>query len=257
MEAVTVAVGQISYKGPHVHCYDQQYEFMGYLGRLQERSYWKQRYLTEGALLDELPPLAVSDPEAELRPEDPTFQFVTCTHSGNSLTGQGRDYVAEAALEAGADYLFFFDDDMVFPKSTFLKLYRHRKPVIAALAFTAREPMAPVLYRFDRGWDFKRQCEKVDIVPLWDYPTDQLIGPEEGLQAVGTGVVLINIDVFRQIPRPWFHGSVGSGEDVHFCWQCHQARIPIYADTSAKTWHVPNYPPKWACETEYRKARAR
>lgn len=187
------------------------------------------------------------DDLSELQSGDPVFEFSTITVTGNSLIGQARDLIIERALEAEMDYVLFFDDDMIFARDAFLRLWRHQLPVIGALAFTARTPITPVLYSFKRTWDFDKQIEDVDIQPIFYYQQDQLIK----IDAIGTGFVLIDTEVFKQIPRPWFHGAINCGEDIHFCWQCARYKIPIHCDTSVKTIHRPNQQIVWHSEETY------
>lgn len=245
-ETVRVLIGLCSYKGPDVHCFDQHYEFMHYLGRLQERSRWLS---FAGSLPDGFPGLDRMAPDglAELATGDPAFEFCTATITGHSLIGQARDLIVDRALEFGSDYVFFFDDDMIFARDTFLRLWRRNVPFVGALAFTGREPITPVLYRFKRNWNFSKQTEDVDIEPIWRYERDSLVQ----VDAIGTGVVLIKTDVFRRVPKPWFHGAKGAGEDIHFCWQCAKAGVPIFCDTSVKTIHKPNQPAQWMDEAYY------
>ena len=218
---VKVVIGQCSYKGPDVHCYSRYQEFFHHLGRLQETS--------------------------KTSTETPPFEFLTGNQAGNSLIGQARDNICEGALQAGADYVFFFDDDMIFDNDAFIRLWKRQKMIVGALAFTARIPIAPVLWKFTRTWNPERQCEDVKADVMLDYPKDQLF--EVG--CIGTGVILISTEVFRRIKKPWFHGAVGAGEDFHFCWQANRAGIAIYCDSSVKTAHRPNFPFEWHNEEAF------
>ena len=242
---IRVCVGVPSYKGPHVDVFDRHNAFHHYLGRLQERSGIRARYpdldLTELASLDFSGGL---DPEADIRPGEPEFRFTMAVMKKNSIIGQARDLTIKAAQSIEADFLLFYDDDMDFLDSVFLKLWRHRKPVVGSLAFTAREPIAPVLYRFIRKWDFAKMRERVDIRPIFDYPINKLFR----VDAIGTGVVLFDMKVFKELKEPWFYGSIGSGEDVHLCWKLGHKGIPVYCDTSCKTRHVPNEHWRWMDE---------
>ena len=190
-------------------------------------------------------------PDAELCDGDPVFEFMLAEHTGNSLIGQARDDIVQRAVDANCDYVLFFDDDMIFGRDCFLRLWRHQKPFVGALAFTAREPIAPVLYRFRRTWNFEKQRDDVDIGVMFDYPKDQLVQ----VDGMGTGVVLISMDVFRKLPKPWFDGAVTAGEDIHLCWKMYQQGIPVYCDTSVKTMHVPNQPQVWHDELYYERCR--
>ena len=165
---------------------------------------------------------------------------------GNSLIGQARDSIIEMALGVAADYLLFFDDDMLFDPDAFLRLWRHQLPIIGALAFTARSPIAPVLWKFRRSWNVAKQCEDIDSQVMFQYPSNRLVE----VDCIGTGVILISMDVFKKIKRPWFHGSIGAGEDFHFCWQAGIAGIKIYCDTSVKSSHK-RHAPAWHDEAAY------
>ena len=237
-EIVKVVLGQCSYKGPDLHCYSRHQEFFHHLGRLQERSWW----LTNAHQ-------PCSDPPTIFAFQDkiPEFRFFTGNEVGNSLIGQARDNIVQRAIEISADYLMFFDDDMLFDNDAFLRLWRHQKEIIGALAFTSRVPIAPVLWQFKRTWNFAKQCQDVDAKVMFDYPKDQLV--EVG--CIGSGVILIKMEVFRKIKRPWFHGAINSGEDFHFCWQALKAGIPIFCDTSVKTSHRPNVAVEWHNEESY------
>lgn len=246
-KTVRIALGCPSYKGPHKDCFDQQWELMHYFGRLQERSYLPPEARRGLPPLDRMSAL----PLAELRDDDPIFEFFMVTRTGNSLIGQARDSIVEAAIAASCDYVLFFDDDMIFGRDALLRLWRHQKPFVGALAFTAREPIAPVLYKFKRTWNFDRQRDDVEIQVVFDYPKDTLFQ----VDGIGTGVVLISTECFRRTPAPWFHGGVSAGEDIHFCWQLYRNSVPVYCDTAVKTLHVPNEPVRWHDEAYYLESR--
>jgi hypothetical protein len=90
---------------------------------------------------------------------------------------------------------------------------------------------------------------------VWDIPDKALITDEDvdGEIAFGAGVTLINMNVFRQIPKPWFN-STGAGEDWFFCVRCRNFQIPRYVDTSIPVLHK-RHEPAWNGREEYDKAR--
>ena len=253
-KTVKIALGVPSYKGPDKHVFSVQWEFLHYLGRLQERSFWLNHAQDAESVLAALPPLDrfMGDPGAELHVGDPVFEFCMADLVGFSLIGLARDQIVKRALENECDYVFFFDDDMAFPRSTFLKLYRHQVEFIAALAFTSREPIAPVLYRFRSKWNVQKRCEELWSEPIFDYPQNELFR----VDGTGTGVVLISTECFRKIKSPWFYGSMPTvGEDVYFSLRCREAGIPIFCDTSVKTIHVPNEPTHFMDESRYQERK--
>ena len=260
---VKIALCLPFYDGPDVHTFDEYFAHMAYYGRLQERASireqirskeaWSDMDEDEGATGDwwddfNLPKLdAGSDTgHAELHDDDPMFEFIFCKQVKNSLPGQAREACVDLALKYDANYCFFFDSDMLFAKETLLRLYRHQEPVVYALAFTGREPILPVVYRWDRKTDIKTGITNIDSDWVEDYPRNTLFRCD----AHGAGVFLVHTDVFKQLKKGWFNAQ-GAGEDIHFCRLCYDAGIPIYCDSSIWTAHKPNFPMFWHDEAFY------
>jgi len=249
------------YDGPSGQTYQRYNEVFHYFGRLQERCYalnWlgekhglesQQKYLEEVDKLDRL----YDDGAEYTLNENTVFEFGQCNQGDLSLPGLARERLVESAQMWGADWLLMWDADMWFNWSFFLRLWRHQKPVVAALAFTAREPPLPVIYRVKEMYEEKGIVYKSEQV--LDYPKDKLISSEDigGSIGFGSGVVLINMNVFKQIQKPWFY-STGCGEDWMFCIRCHQNGIPRYVDTATKT-HHPRRKPVWINEEYYEEFR--
>lgn len=238
MKTIKIAMGLPWYDGADKDCVGAFLVFQHYLGRLHERLNWDQKTAMS------LPSLCPGNPDCEVPGwlEDTRLEFVICDAIGYSLPGTARERVIDLSLAHGADYILFYDADMIFTPDVFLKLLRHKLPVVAALAFTAREPIAPVIYKFTPTPD----GTKFQSDPIFDYKRDAL----QQVDAIGFGVVMIQASVFRQMPKPWF-SSPGVGEDIQFSAFCKKAGIPIYVDTSAKTIHKPRYAPEWHSEEKY------
>jgi len=245
MRVIKVALCLPWYGGPHPDCVSQFLTFQHYLGRLQERLWWRANI--DGQFNQIMPPLdSWGDAEIPDSLIGTRIEFIICTLIGYSLPGIARGIAVEQALAQGADYLFFYDDDMLFTPSLFLKLLAHDVPVVGALAFTSRLPITPVIYKFSSTLDGKLKSEAV-----LNYKRDQL----QRVDAIGFGVVLIQASVFRKIPKPWF-ANPGAGEDIQFCGLCKKWGVPVYVDTSAKTAHIPRYAPELHDEEKYLKDRA-
>lgn len=265
MSTVTrVMLGFPWYSGPDVSTYLSYFTMMSYFGRLRERSLWFDalknhesniKFLHE-VTLPPLDPWATEGNETEIAPEDGIFEFAVSDQTRLSLPGLARERLVDASLQYGSDWLFMWDADMLFPWSTFLKLWRHNKPVVNALGFTSRDPIMPCLYRIREGYDVASKGPTYDSEVIYDYPKGRLIGSEDidGSIAFGAGVTLINMNVFRQIPKPWFN-STGCGEDWFFCVRCHLAGIPRYVDTSIQLKHK-GHKVVWYDEERYEAARA-
>ena len=167
-EKVKIAICLPHYAGPDIETVAEYFSMMGYFGRLQEQSHLKELVIKTQGL----------DAWKKMHAELPKLD----------------DSTTLGELQ---------DDDPVF---SFLRLYRHQKQVVFGLAFTSREPILPVVYKFNRTT--KEGVTSVDMDHVFDFPEDTLFQCD----AHGTGVCLIHADAFRKIGKGWFNAQ-GSGED--------------------------------------------
>ena len=235
-----LAIGMPWYDGPDVKTFAMYQDFFMYLGQLRERTIFREAIGKEAfdKILPTLPSLHIgADPRIEDYDRMGKLDIALIDYSQTSLVGKARDLIIEGALQWEADYVFMWDADMGFEYSSFLNLWRHNVPVVGALAFTSRPPFYPVIMRIIE------QSHSNDLASftseiVFDYPKDQLITNKDvgGAIAFGSGVILLNTAIFKQIPQPWFY-STGCGEDFHFCTRCHEYGIQRYVDTSVKTTH--------------------
>lgn len=145
-----------------------------------------------------------------------------------------RERLAEGALGEECDYLFMIDDDMLAPPDLFYKLVAHDKDICAALAFTRNPDHMPVIYQTIEGFSHETGQSYGFTRFVNNYPRNTLVECD----AVGFGAVLIKMDVFRKLQRPWFVGMEGTGEDITFCIKARKAGFNVFMDTSLKLGHL-------------------
>lgn len=145
-----------------------------------------------------------------------------------------RECLADKALEMGADYLLMIDDDMICPTSMFERLFAHDVDIVAPLAFMRKHPHYPVIYTVREGYDPISQSSYFTNLSVKTYPKDELVECD----AVGFGAVLIKMDVFRALPRPWFATWSRVGEDIGFCHAAKKHGFRVFMDTSVKLGHL-------------------
>ncbi len=139
----------------------------------------------------------------------------------------GRNKAVERALDIGAEWLLFLDDDHVFGPGLLNRLLAHNKPIVGSLYLQRMMPFAPVAY-----------SDKVEDVyypiNLHNHGGDDLIE----VAAVGTGGMLIRSELLRAIEFPWFeHGR--ASEDLIFCDKVYELGLgPIYCDLGARLGHM-------------------
>lgn len=250
MKTVKIALGLPWYDGPNRDTAVHYQIFSHYLGRLQERLWWLAN--SKWNVVELPPPLDPVNRKSEIPQElnGTLFEFCICEEVGCSLPGMARERIVDAALAFGAEYILFWDADMLFGTDAFLRLYMDQKPVVGALAFTGRKPITPVIYKFKDEWAEDGQSVRVFVDIDHDYRRDEL----SQVDAFGSGMMMVQAEVFRAFPKPWFH-STGMGEDIFFCLQCKKAGIPVFVDTRVKTIHKPTFSDEWHDERAYDKQR--
>lgn len=166
-------------------------------------------------------------------PEGEWFQFYPLS-IGDLFVALAREKIAEEAQRMGLDYLFMIDDDMTGPADLFERLYRHKKDIVAPLAFSRFPPHKPVVYRIKHGYDPIEAKDYFINYSCYDYPKDTLFHCD----AVGFGAVLIDMKVFESLPKPWFMVMTGMGEDIYFCHRAGKAGFRTFCDTATKLGHM-------------------
>lgn len=114
-----------------------------------------------------------------------------------------RTFLVEKAIEAGAEYLLFIDDDTAPPADAPIHLISaldqadEDVAVCGGIYTTKSEPAMPLVYKEELAGPFWR----------WKY------GEIFECAIVGTGCMLIRLDALKDIPKPWFRDIV-SVEDA-------------------------------------------
>ena len=147
-----------------------------------------------------------------------------------------REMMADQAVKYKCDYLFMIDDDMMAPVDLFYKLVRHDVDIVAPLAFTRNPPHRAVMFSVIEGYDKVVGKDYYINHPVINYPRNRLVECD----AVGFGAALIKTEVIKRMQKPCFMGSLGTGEDIHFCIAAKKLGFRVFMDTSTKLAHLSN-----------------
>jgi len=151
---------------------------------------------------------------------------------------ENRNFLVAQAIKGGYTHLLMIDDDMIFPENTLEQLASHDKDITGVIAHSRALPLMPVVEFFDDN-------ELSDA--------DRLLGrrniPTELFQckAVGGGVVLVNMRIFKEWQEHWFDtevyptGMTKTGEDSWFCYEAQKRGFEVWCDPSLKIGHIGNY----------------
>ena len=158
-------------------------------------------------------------------------------HQAGSLVYDSRNAIAKRAIEMKADYVMWFDSDMIFAPDTLEKLVEDAEKkgcdIVSGLYFRRQGSYRPVL--------FKKLALKDDNNVDWedylDYPKNSLFE----VKGIGFGCVLIKTDVLIEMAmecKDWFTPVAHAGEDLAFCLRAQQLGRKIWCDSSVKCGHV-------------------
>lgn len=147
-----------------------------------------------------------------------------------SIIPMNRNKLIAKAIENDADYVLLIDSDMVFGEDSLVQLLKHKRDIVSALCVAKTPPFNPVAkvlnkdggYTIRAGLDEGRFYSDIDMV--------------------GAAYLLIKIDVFSKIKKPYFAmpefmDSI-MGEDVYFCRKAKEVGYDICIDTSLVVGHI-------------------
>lgn len=161
--------------------------------------------------------------------------------SRNTYTHYARNKLVWEAVNTKATHLMFIDSDMSFPIDGVDRLIERGENIIGGLYFKRVVPIHPII-KIVR--DNKITDMKFKEIPSFEKPFE--------VDAIGTGFLLINMDVFKKMEPPFFsHASPKEfgmeeipfpnneiGEDVAFCLRAKKAGFKIWCDPTIKLGHI-------------------
>jgi len=130
---------------------------------------------------------------------------------------EARELLAETALEHGARFLWFVDDDTIPPPNACRKLiYELEQDPLAMVCggiYTARcDPPSPVVF------------QGLGMGSYWRWKKGEVFE----CSGMGAGCMMIKTEIFKQLPKPWFKFDIvesddlknpghNISEDIYFC----------------------------------------
>ena len=148
-----------------------------------------------------------------------------------------RTIFAQNALDAGADYLLFVDTDMNFEPDALVQLLKHAEQAsIIGVNYHTRSQEESVSTVKMPGTDgpIGETCQG-DSIPAQPFEC----------YAVGTGLMLIDMKVFKDMSFPWFAqqyntetGKIEIGDDVWFCRKAGKMGYKVLCDPTIPVDHL-------------------
>lgn len=154
-------------------------------------------------------------------------QSVFVLNTKSSMLPYSRESSVIEALKQGATHILMLDSDMSFPPDTlhYMMWQMQEKDVEILIANYVKRtvPTEPITF----GFDGKKVWTKKESTGI------------EKVRSGGLGVTLMNADVFRKVPRPWFNfywteEETGNpkinGEDTWLFDRCREHGFDCYVD---------------------------
>lgn len=154
----------------------------------------------------------------------------------NKPIAEARNEIVEYALNQGANYIFWMDDDVIAPADAFLKMFMAQKDIVNGVYWSKSNPPMPLLFRNHLEGPY----------------LDWRIGDFIEIDAAGNGLTLVKTDVYRKISEvmggPWYSTEYTSfknatvspsnnTEDLYFYWKARKCGFKVWADTSIQALH--------------------
>jgi hypothetical protein len=154
-------------------------------------------------------------------------------HIKSSLLPESRNNLVKQALDTGCTHVLWLDDDMMIPQETIYNLYKRNVDIVGANCATKVIPSLPTA-RNNKQHVFTRK----DSTGL------------EEVNRLGTGVLLVKTDVYKNLEFPYFaspedpdYGNAPIGEDIYFIKKALKKGYKVFVDhdISKNVYHVGDY----------------
>lgn len=162
----------------------------------------------------------------------------------SSSIPNNRHWLVNDVIKDDYTHVCFIDDDISFPNYAIHKLASWRKPVVG-VNYRKRS-------KKENGFSASKRWDESETGFKQVNTTEKTHFLEE-VTGLGFGLCLIETEVFKTIPEPWFEFrwddelKLYMGEDIAFCKLCNEHNIPLYIDhdLSREIAHVGTYPYMW------------
>ena len=158
------------------------------------------------------------------------------TFAQASLVYDGRNTLANVAVNNGFDRILWLDSDMMFEPDLFERLsadLEEGREIVSALYFSRKPPIKPVAYKTCQI----NAAGVPEAISYRDFPQGEIFP----VAACGFGAVMMTTDLMRRVQDKFglpFSPAMGFGEDLSFCMRATQIGETIWCDSRIRPGHV-------------------
>lgn len=137
---------------------------------------------------------------------------------------ENKNNAVRDAIHEGYEYIFFVDDDQMFPPNILKKLLEANKDIISCNLLNRTPPFHPYLFANadENGRGNPIELNGSGIIEI---------------DGCGIGGVLVKTNVFIKVPPFAVDEHVGT-EDLYFCREARKVGYKIYVDLEAPSGHM-------------------
>jgi len=166
------------------------------------------------------------------------------TLAGGGGVAKARTEIVKFALDAGACWVWFIDDDHTFSPNTLHRLLDHDRDIVTPFVLFRKYPYSPIIYA---PFEIPENASDVEMITAYalDRQRPDIPAGFRGLLEVGhggTGGMLISSEVLRALEAPHFEfgrlGVEGGGEDTWFCLRARRAGFKVWCDIGTPIGHL-------------------
>lgn len=123
-----------------------------------------------------------------------------CIYRTGQLSAKARNSMTKQAIEMGAKYIFYWDDDVVVPNLTLYEMHQiletHEDIGLITGVYTTKEnPPEPVLYKRQGAGSY------------WGFSIDPEM-PCEDIYAAGGGCIMARVEDIKKMKEPYWHDEM-------------------------------------------------
>jgi len=144
-----------------------------------------------------------------------------------------RNQCAKIAIESKADYLLFWDDDVLVPLDFIDSLISCNADIAAADVIIRGYPFNHMAFMSDSKGGLA-PIEKLE--PL----VKKQKSPVLNVGAIGFSLCLIKVELLKKMTDPWFITGMTNTEDIYFCLKAKAVdkNVTIKLDTRVQCGHI-------------------
>lgn len=154
------------------------------------------------------------------------------SHSVGLYINENRNQLSDHAIELGAEWIWFVDDDHCFQPDTLTRLLAHDVDIVSGVYVRRTAPFLPVVY--------EQEDNTGDVVKHYFTPQDRGLKP---ILACGGGCLLVKTKVLKALGTPYWRFSQRPdgemiGEDIDFCYRARAAGFTVWCDFDTTIGHL-------------------